>query len=143
MSSIGSIEWEKCAKEIKDARFLCVLADGATDKSVTEQLTVFVRYTASNGRPSTQFSYLVSLQSGNADGITDAIDKGLEAVQVDENVLSDKLVGCNFDGASVMIEAKGGVSKKLEEKVGHPLCIIHCVAHNLELAVLDAVKRCP
>ena len=42
-----------------------------------------------------------------------------------------------------MIEAKGGVSKKLEDKVSHPICIIHCVAHKLELAVLDAVKRCP
>ena len=30
-----------------------------------------------------------------------------------------------------------------EDKVGHPLCIIYCVAHKLELAVLDAVKRCP
>ena len=111
--------------------------------SVTEQLTVFVCYTPSNGRPSTQFADLVPLQSANADGITDAIDEGLEAVQVDENVLKEKLVGCNFDGANVMIGAKGGVSKKLEDKIGHPLCIIHCVAHKLELAVLDAVKRCP
>ena len=58
-------------------------------------------------------------------------------------MLSEKLVGCNFDGANVMIGAKGGVSKKLEDKVSHPICIIHCVAHKLELAVLDAVKRCP
>ena len=40
VSSIAAIEQEKYAKEIRDARFLCVLADGATDKSVTEQLTV-------------------------------------------------------------------------------------------------------
>ena len=73
VSSIAAIEQEKYAKEIRDARFLCVLADGATDKSVTEQLTVFVRYTDSNGRPSTQFSDLVSLQSADATGITDAI----------------------------------------------------------------------
>ena len=58
-------------------------------------------------------------------------------------MLSEKLVGCNFDGANVMIGAKGGVSKKLEDKVSQPICIIHCVAHKLELAVLDAVKRCP
>ena len=42
-----------------------------------------------------------------------------------------------------MIGTKGGVSKKLEDKVDHPLFIIHCVAHKLELAVLDAVKTCP
>ena len=134
----------KYAKEIRDARFLCVLADGATDKIVTEQLTVCViikcysctMYTDSNGRPSTQFSDLVSLQSVDTSGTTNAIDKGLESVQVDEIVLSEKfIVGCNFDGANFMIRAKGGGSKKLEDKVGHPLCIIHCVAHKLELAV--------
>lgn len=35
------------------------------------------------------------------------------------------------------------MSKRLEDKVSHSICIIHCVAHKLELAVLDAVKRCP
>lgn len=35
------------------------------------------------------------------------------------------------------------MSKKLEDKASHPLCIIHCVAHKLDLAVLDGVKRCP
>jgi len=35
-NSIAVIEQEKYAKEIRDTRFLCVLADGATDKSVTE-----------------------------------------------------------------------------------------------------------
>ena len=86
VSSIAAIEQEKYAKEIRDARFLCVLADAATDKSVTEHLTVFVCYTDSNGIPSTQFSDLVSLQSADASGITNAINKGLEAVQVDESV---------------------------------------------------------
>ena len=89
---------------------LSFLADSATDKSVTQQLTVFVCYTALNGRPSTQFADLVPLQSANADGVTNANDKGLEVVQVDENVLSEKLVGCNFDGASAMIRAKRGAS---------------------------------
>ena len=55
--------------------------------SVSQQLTVFLRYTDSNGRPSTQFSDLISLQSADASGITNAVNKGLEAVQVDESVL--------------------------------------------------------
>ena len=88
VSSIAAIEQERYAKEIRDARSSCVVADSATDKSVTEHLTVFVRYTDSNGRPSTQFSDLVCLQSADPSGITNAINKGLEAVQVDESVLS-------------------------------------------------------
>ena len=73
--------------EIRDARFLCVLADSTTDECHTA-VDFFVRYSDSNGRPSTQFSDLVFLQSADASGITNAINKGLEAVQVDESVLS-------------------------------------------------------
>ena len=64
--------------------------------SVTQQLTVFVRYTDSNGRPSTQFSDLVSLQSTDARGIPNAINKGLEAVQVDEKCVELKVSRLQF-----------------------------------------------
>lgn len=71
------------------------------------EIDCFCSYTASNGRSSTQFAVLVPLQSTNADGITDAIDNGLTDVKVDGKLLSEKLVGFNFDGASVMIGVKG------------------------------------
>ena len=53
------------------------------------------------------------------------------------------MVGCNFDGASVMLGSKSGVAQKLTERVGDYLVPIHCVAHCRELAILDAVKEVP
>lgn len=35
------------------------------------------------------------------------------------------------------------VSRRLENKVQRSLTTIHCIAHRLELAVLDTVKKCP
>ena len=115
--------------KIENARFLCVLADGSTDKSITEQESVYVRCTGSNRHPSTHFADLVPVTSPDAPGVTAAIP--------------EKLACCNFDGASVMMGKKSGVAKQLQDIAQYPLCIIHCVAHNLELAVLDAIKQTP
>ena len=142
VSSIASVERQRISEEVHNARFLCVLADGSTDKSITEQEAVYVRYTGPNGRPSTQFADIVALESADAVGVTKGIQKGLEAVDIDNELLKEKLAGCNFDGASVMMGKRGGVTQQLQAKIGRPVIVIHCVAHRLELAVLDAVKTC-
>ena len=73
-------------------------------------------------------------------GVAKGIKKGLEAVDIDNELLKEKLVGCNFDDASVMIAKSGGVTQQLQVKIGRPVIITHCVAHRLGLEVLDAVK---
>ena len=40
-----------------------------------------------------------------------------------------------------MMGKKSGVAKQLQDVAQHPVCIIHCVAHKLELAVLGAIKE--
>ena len=48
----------------------------------------------------------------------------------------------NFDGASVIMGSRNRVKTTLLND--HPSAlIIHCVAHRLELAILDAVKTVP
>ena len=66
--------------------------------------------------------------------------QGLEAVDIDNKLLKQKLVGCTFNGASVMMAKNEGVSQQLQVKIGRPVLDIHCVTHGLELAVLDAIK---
>ena len=102
---------------------------------------VYVRCTGTNGRPSTHFADLVPVTSADAPGVTAAIHKGLQTLSIDETVLKKKLACCNFDGTSVMMGKKSGVAKQLQDIAQHPVCIVHCVAHNLELAVLDAIKQ--
>ena len=60
-----------------------------------------------------------------------------------KTTLEQKLVGCNFDGASVMLGSKTGVATQLNERVNQNIVIMHCVAHNLELGVGDAIKSIP
>ena len=104
---------------------------------------MFVRYVDKQGQPCTKFVDIVALESATADGVCKAITTGLEMVDIDEETLKKKLAQRNFDGASVMIGKKSGVAVQIQKKVAHPVVILHCVAHNLELGVLDAVKPCP
>ena len=106
VENIAAVEKERSQEEIENARFLCVLADGSTDKIITEQESVYVRCTGSNGRSSTHFADLVPVTSADAPGVTAAIQKGLQTLSIDESVLKKKLACCNFDGASVMMGKK-------------------------------------
>ena len=38
---MASVEQQRMSEEVHNARFLCVLADGYTDKSITEQEAVY------------------------------------------------------------------------------------------------------
>ena len=50
---------------------------------------------------STQFADIVALESADTIGVAKGLEKGLEAVDIDNELLKEKLVGCTFDGASV------------------------------------------
>ena len=50
-----------------------------------------------------QFADIVVLESADAVGVPKRIEKGLEAVDIDNELLTEKFVGCTFDGASVMM----------------------------------------
>lgn len=54
----------------------------------------------------------------------------------------EKVVFLCADGAAVNMGKKTGVAAKLKEEVGH-LLSIHCVAHRLELGMVDAIKAQP
>ena len=46
---------------------------------------------------------MVALEAGNADGVMQAILKGLDSISITEEDIKTKMIGCNFDGASVMM----------------------------------------
>ncbi|XP_033758057.1 zinc finger protein 862-like [Pecten maximus] len=139
---IANSEIEKIKKDVMESRYFSVLSDGSTDSSITEQEAVYIRYIGPEGKPQTECCDIVSLETADASGVLQDIDRALETIGIDENAFKSKLVGCNFDGAAVMMGKKGGVAAKVKERVPHAVAI-HCVAHNLELAVLESVKTVP
>ena len=142
--SIAEVEREHKTDEARESSFLCILADGSTDSSQTEQEAVFIRYVNKEGEPVTMLCDIVPAADAHAIGVKAALDTGLAKLGIDESVLKKKLVGCNFDGAAVMMWKKSGVATLYKQLLVCPWTIVvHCVAHNLELAVLDLTKELP
>ena len=132
---------QQTADEAEKARYISILSDGSTDAAVLEQEVVMVRY-AHDGSPITKLASLVEVSHGNADGIYSAICSGIETLMNKCKPDGLSVVCGNFDGASVMMGSRNGVKTKLLND--HPSAlIIHCVAHRLELGILDAVKTVP
>ena len=50
-----------------------------------------------------QFADIVALESADAVGVAKGIEKGLEAVDIDNELLKEELVRYTFDDASVMM----------------------------------------
>ena len=97
-----------------------------------------VRY-IHKGEPTTELAEIVPLESAKATGVYKAVKQGIAAVKREDG---PSLIGANFDGASVMFGEKSGV-KALLKKNFPVINVIHCVAHKLELSVLDAEKSMP
>ncbi len=131
---------ETISSEIENSKFFCLMADGTTDRGVIEQEAVYVRYVDQDGEVKTKMADCTALESGNSDGVLKGIKEGLKSVGVDENVMKEKLISSNFDGAAVNMGRENGVAKKIRDEVGDHVITIHCVAHNLELAILDVMK---
>ena len=130
--------FDEVRSKLSCARFLTVLADGSTDATVVKQETVSVRY-IHKGEPVTELAEIVPLESAKATGVYKAVKQGIAAVKREDG---PSLIGGNFYGASVMIGEKSGV-KALLKKDFPVITVIHCVAHKLELSVLDAAKSMP
>ena len=139
ISYISASMLEQIKQDLKHANYISLLADGCTDSSVSENEQLHIRY-VKNGLPCTVFLSLKAVTSADASGIyISGIKAGLESLGQRLNHL--KIVAFCADGASVNLGAKNGVAALMRKDVGEHLIEVHCWAHNLELAALDAKKR--
>ena len=112
------------------------MADGSTDRSVAEQESVFIRY-VSGGVAVNRFIALVEVENGTASGVLQAIDNALSLVGVDMEEQNSKLVNINLDCASVNMGIYNGVAAQIQNRFGFHVTKVHCINHQLELAILD------
>ena len=72
---------------------------------------------------SRQFADIVVLELADAVCVAKGIEKGPEAVHIDNELLKEKFVGCTFDGPSVMIAKGGRVTQQLQVKLADTLLL--------------------
>ena len=143
VSSIASDLKSEVYRDIRNTRFVSILSDGSTDKGILGEI-VYTRY-IKHGRPVTNLIKVQLPDSVDAAGITKAIQEAINSLKPEDGPndfmenFYPKLINVNFDGASVMSGHKSGVQKRLKD-IQPGLMYTYCVAHRLELAMLDALK---
>jgi hypothetical protein len=140
----------QCVKEdiladIKSAPFFSIMVDTTQDIAKIDQLSHVIRYVFVEnddaGKPKRlkvieSFIGYVTVDDQSASGICDTIqDKCL-----DENQLNlEKLRGQDYDGVASMSGVYSGVQARIA--LQQPKAVyVHCAAHNLNLALNDAVS---
>ena len=128
---------EPILQKIKDANVMSIMFDGSTDNSVTEIELVYIRI-LDHGEPRNYYLGIAACEHAHADGIYAAIDGTIaKKIGIDWKA---KTVGAGCDGASVNTGRNHSVSTLLLKE--QPCIIVmHCVAHRLELAVVDTLKE--
>ena len=116
--------------------FFLYFFDGATDCTVTEQEIIYGRY-LKFGKPHDVFLGVTPCPSATADGIYSSINTVLTESIGEE--WQNKAIAAGCDGATVNLGCNNSVATRLKKE--HPyFLVVHCVAHRLELAVLDVSK---
>lgn len=131
-------------EDVRDSPCVSLLLDGSTDASDQACVGIYIRYFKG---PEVKESYitLAPLYSETANGYFETIVSALDELDIPFRK-PGWVVGLGTDG-SAMLSCRGGLADKLRELIPR-LLPVHCVAHRLPLAVLDAcggidlVKKC-
>ena len=134
---IATMFQQSIAQKLNTSTFFSILIDGSTDRSVEEQEIVYVRL-MENNRPVNRFFGLIQVPDSSAKGIVQSLEEHFLKRGIDE--WKRKVIGFGADGASVNMGCRGGIVAILRVEIPH-LVEVHCVAHRLELSVLDACKE--
>ena len=138
IKAISKTLQESTSVDMKHCRFLAYLSDGLNDAGIREQEIVYCRY-VKEGNPVTKFLGIQHLEHTHADGTLDPTEKTVCNHLDNTDTMYQKGVNCNFDRASVVSGCQRGVYTKMQEKQP-AISFTHCIAHTLELAVLNNVK---
>ena len=132
--SIAKVTKESFVKDLAKACYFCILSEGSTDSSVTEEELVHVLLLLC-GKPKLKCPSIEPANNANAEGIHSCIKEAFGRVGV--LGLSQKVIVLNVDGAVV----NTGIHHGALMKESSPwLQVIHCFNHILELSIKDAFK---
>lgn len=131
-------------EDVRKSPCASVLLDSSTDASDQACVVIYIRY-FKGMEVKESYITLAPLYSETADGYFETIISALDELDIPFRK-PGWVVGLGTDG-STMLRCRGGLVEKFQEVIPQ-LLPVHCVAHRLHLAVVDAcggidlVKKC-
>ena len=105
--SLACLKYILKTREIKNSSYVSVQADKTTDISCKSQFVIIVCY-VKDFEPVQRFLKFVELQDRTANGLTKALKKNLDLLN-----LESKLIAQAYDGAPVMRDSINGVQVQI------------------------------
>ncbi|XP_036928236.1 zinc finger protein 862-like isoform X2 [Acanthopagrus latus] len=134
------MEREQLLTDIKNAHYISIMIGGATDSGILENEIVYVKFFSKERGVVQSFLGIEDVKHAHAAGVLSAGQSVFEKAGLEK--WKEKVVFFCADGAAVNMGEKTGVAANLKEEIGH-LLSIHCVAHRLELGMVDTIKAQP
>ncbi|XP_040327564.1 zinc finger protein 862 isoform X1 [Herpailurus yagouaroundi] len=131
-------------EDVRSSPCVSVLLDSSTDASDQSCVGIYIRY-LKGMEVKESYITLAPLYSETVDGYFETIISALDELDIPFRK-PGWVVGLGTDG-STMLSCRGGLVEKFQEVIPQ-LLPVHCVAHRLHLAVVDAcggidlVKKC-
>ncbi|KAK2554058.1 Zinc finger protein 862 [Acropora cervicornis] len=136
VEAIDGVMKEDESQQVNKRRFISVMADSGTDTSNKDLKLVYIRF-LENGLPVNKYVAVVELKKAHAKGVIASINTGM--VEFGLENWKSQTVAFGSDGAPVYVGRLNGIVAKLHVEIPW-LLGVHCIAHRLELSVLDALK---
>ena len=128
LSCMLKVYTEEITRKIKNSSYVSVQADETTDISCKYQFVIIVRY-VKDFEPVERFLKFVELQDRTAYGLTQALMKNLDSLN-----LESKLIAQAYIGAAVMRSSINAVQVQTKKFLPHAH-YVHCYAHQLNLII--------
>ena len=134
---MGLAVLEKILTNIKTSKWYAIIVDEATDISHTEQMSLSIRWVNEKYQISEDTLGLVELP--NTKALT--IYQQVKDILIRCSLPLSQCRGQAYDGASNMSGIRNGVQALVKQEESKAL-YVHCLAHNLNLCLQDASKKC-
>ena len=126
----------KISEEIKDAKFLSIIADETSDISNSFQMALIYRYVVGD-KPVERFWKFLTPPNHDSRSLASCILEEFKLQNV--NNKPSKLIAQTYDGAAVMSGSLRGVQALIKEDYPDAH-YVHCHAHQLNLIMMKAAS---
>ena len=135
LTSISFHIEQKLLDQLRNSKFLSIMADESTDVSSYEEMSICARW-IQEGKPVEHFLGILRAHETDAQSLTKYL---LDFIR-DKNIDINAIRGLGFDGTNTMSGARTGVQRRV--RVHAPSALyVHCRCHQLQLASVHAADN--